>query len=536
MKPRRVLIVGGGSSGWMAAAYLNAAMNRNGKKLVEITLVESPDVPKVGVGEATIPSIHHILSVIGVDIVDFMKSTDATFKQSIKYTNWLHNKGESYHHSFQRFRDSPIDTTGNDWFMSDRSIPFMETVSIQPKLCDMNLSPQMLGPWDFGPPIKYAFHMDAVKFAHFLSKHAIAAGVTHHLEHVSDVEMTEAGTIAAVQCQSGKRLEADLFIDCSGFSALLIEKAMGEKFIDVSQYLLCDQALTMKIPHEHYYPGMVRPYTTATALSNGWIWDIALQNRRAVGYVHSSDFINLEDAEKELRIYEGAHSEELDTHLVKFKVGYRERAWVGNCVAIGLSAGFIEPLESTGLYLSDLAAVMLREHFPMTDDMEQLAYRYNRIIYNRFHEILDFINLHYCLTKRTDSDFWREVQRSERITDRLKAKLEFWKHKPPSDSDFEDQHFPMTPTNGGILQSGFSDVRQAIDTGKVFPATSYEAILYGMDFLGDQNKVKFGNSLHAAKVHPRVANRLAMAPQKLPPHEYWLQHILGMANYNKIRR
>jgi tryptophan halogenase len=160
MKPRKVLVVGGGSSGWMTAAYLNAALNRNGKKLADITLVESPDVPRVGVGEATILSIHHILSVIGVDIVDFMKSTDATFKQSIKYTNWLHNKGESYHHSFQRFRDSPIDTTGRDWYMSDRSVPIMETVSIQPKSCDMNLSPQMLGPGILEHPLNTPSELD----------------------------------------------------------------------------------------------------------------------------------------------------------------------------------------------------------------------------------------------------------------------------------------------------------------------------------------------------------------------------------------
>jgi len=530
MQPRKVLVVGGGSAGWMTAAYLNAALNRNGK-IADITLVESPDVPKIGVGEATIPSIHHILSVIGADIIDFMKSTDATFKQSIKYTNWLHNKGESYHHSFQRFRDAPIDNTGTDWFMSDRSVPFMETVSIQPKICEMNLSPQMMGPWDFGPPIKYAFHMDAVKFALYLNKIAVANGVTHHLDLVEEIEKKEDGNIAAVRCKSGLRLDADLFIDCTGFAALLIEKAMGEKFIDVSQWLLCDQALTMKIPHEHFYPGTVRPYTTATALSSGWIWDIALQNRRAVGYVHSSDFIDLESAERELRQYEGAHTEGLDTNLVKFKVGYRERAWVGNCIAIGLSAGFIEPLESTGLYLSDLAAVMLREHFPMSDDTEQLAYRFNRIMYNRFHEILDFINLHYCLTKRTDSEFWREVQRSERITDRLKAKLEFWKYKPPSDTDFEDQHFPMTPQSGAVVPPGLSDIRQPIDTGQVFPATSYEAILYGMDFLGEEQKALFGNSRHAARVHPKVQNRLSMAPRKLPPHELWLQRILGMANY-----
>lgn len=532
MNPRKVLIVGGGSSGWITAAYLNAALNRNGRKVADICLVESPDVPTVGVGEATIPSIHHILSVVGIDLVEFMKATDATFKQSIKFTNWLKNEGEGYHHSFQRFRDAPIDNTGADWFSSDRSIPFMETVSIQPKLCDMNLAPVMMGRWDFGSPLKFAFHMDAIKFAHFLQKISTAKGVSHLLDHVEDVVVDETGNIQSVKCRSGQVLEADLYIDCTGFAALLIEKAMGVGFVDVSQWLMCDQALTMKIPYEHHYPGHVKPYTTSTALSSGWIWDIGLQNRRAVGYVHASNFISTDEAEKELRAYEGAHSEGLDTRLVKFKVGYRERAWVGNCVAIGLSAGFIEPLESTGLYLSDLAAVMLREYFPMTDDMSQLAYRYNRIIYNRFHEILDFINLHYCLTKRDDSAFWREVQRSERITDRLKAKLEFWQHKGPTDTDFEDQHFPTTPESGAVRPEGFSDVRQPIDTGNVFPASSYEAILFGMDFMGDETAERLGASRHRTQVHPRVAGRLQAAPAKLPPHDVWLKQILQMPNYN----
>ncbi len=532
MKPRKVLIVGGGSSGWMTAAYLNAALNRPGRQVAEISLVESPDVPIIGVGEATIPSINHILSVIGVDLIEFMKATDATFKQSIKFSNWLHNQGESYHHSFQRFREAPIDHTGADWFNSDRSIPFMETVSIQPKICEMNLSPMMMGPWDFGAPLKYAFHMDATKFAHFLQQHSTARGVSHYLDHVDEVLVKDNGNIQAVKCQSGQVLEADLFIDCTGFAALLIEKAMGVKFVDVSQWLLCDQALTMKIPYEHYYPGTVKPYTTATALSSGWIWDIGLQNRRAVGYVHASDFISRDEAEAELRTYEGDHSHDLDTRLVKFKVGYRERAWVGNCVAIGLSAGFIEPLESTGLYLSDLAAVMLREYFPMSDDMEQLAYRYNRIIYNRFHEILDFINLHYCLTKRQDSEFWREVQKSERITERLKAKLEFWQHKAPTDTDFEDQHFPTTPNSGAQRPEGFSDIRQPVDTGNIFPATSYEAIMFGMDFMGDEMAQRHGNSRHHTQVHPNVARRLQAAPSKLPPHDVWLKQILNMQHYN----
>jgi tryptophan halogenase len=162
MQPKRVLIVGGGSAGWMAAAYLNAALNHDGRKVADISLVESPDVPRIGVGEATIPSINHILAVIGIEQREFMRRVDGTFKQSIKFVNWLHNRGEHYYHAFARFTPTPIDDSGRRWLMSNRSVPFMETISAQPKLCEMNLAPQMLGQWDFGAPLIHAFHMNAL--------------------------------------------------------------------------------------------------------------------------------------------------------------------------------------------------------------------------------------------------------------------------------------------------------------------------------------------------------------------------------------
>jgi tryptophan 7-halogenase len=161
MTPRKVLIVGGGSSGWMAAAYLDAALNREGRRVAEISLIESPDVPRIGVGEATIPHINHVLAVIGIDEKEFMRRVDGTFKQSIRYVNWTHNNGDYYHHPFSRYRPSPVDRTAANWLRSDRSIPFTETVSAQPIVCELGLSAQMLGPWDLGPPLTYAFHMNS---------------------------------------------------------------------------------------------------------------------------------------------------------------------------------------------------------------------------------------------------------------------------------------------------------------------------------------------------------------------------------------
>ncbi|HAW92133.1 MULTISPECIES: tryptophan halogenase family protein [unclassified Arsukibacterium] len=534
MQQRKVVIVGGGSAGWMTAAYLNGALNKQGtEQNVLIELLESPDIPRISVGEATIPSMRHLLAVVGVDEREFMQATDATFKQSIKYCNWVHNDSSFYHHPFSSMRVQPIDRAGRDWLKSDRSIPFMETCSAQPIICEMGLAPLMLGKWDMGSRLNYAYHMNAQKFADYLRDFSTARGVVHTLANLTGVDMQGPDKIVAVTTDQQQRLTADLFVDCTGFKAKLIEEKMNVGFEDCSQWLLCDRAITMHLPYDKFYPGMIRPYTTATALSAGWIWDIPMQNQRSVGYVHASQFISIEQAEQELRAYQGPGTEQLKARVVDFKVGRRQGNWRGNCVAIGLSGGFIEPLESTGLYLSDLGAVLLAEHFPYDDqDMDILAGRYNRLMANRFYEILDFINMHYCMTKRTDTAFWREVQKPERITERLKAKLAFWRIKPPSAHDFQDQWYPGMVTTGADTPSSLSaDSRAAIDTGGLWNHESYECILYGMGFLDDECRQRYGPDLPPTSVHPAIIQRLQMARQKLPPHAIWLNRVLGMPEY-----
>ncbi|HEX2138725.1 MAG TPA: tryptophan halogenase family protein [Woeseiaceae bacterium] len=528
MIQRRILIVGGGSSGWIASAYLDAALNRSGNRRAEITVLESPNVPRIGVGEATIPSINHILAVIGIEQHEFMRRVDGTFKQGIKFVNWLDGSGEHYYHAFGRHRPGPIDMSSLNWLMSDRSVPFSETVSAQPAICELTLAPQMLGQWNFGRRLTHAYHMNALKFADYLCELATSRGVKHHLDDMVDVDVAESGDIAAVRTRGGERLEADLFVDCTGFAALLIEKALGVQWVDCSQWLLCDRAVTMQVPYERWYPGYVRPYTTATALSAGWVWEIPLQDKRSLGYVHSSSFVGEDEAQQEIRSFEGSHAQDLDARFLHFKVGHRAKAWVRNCVAIGLSGSFIEPLESTGLYLSDLASVMLAEHFPLDGEMAPLALRFNRVMANRFYEILDFINLHYCLTRRRDTPFWREVRCSKRIHPRLQAKLDFWRSKPPSPADFEDQFFPgrfESPLPSGGLPG---DHRPPIDTAGVFTLSSYEAVLYGMDFLRDECDRWFGNDRPPTVVPEAIAARVYAAPTKLPPHDVWLQRVLGM--------
>jgi tryptophan halogenase len=533
IRPKRVVIVGGGSAGWMAAAYLDAALNQPNRRVAEITLVESPDVPRIGVGEATIPSINHILAVIGINEIDLLRRVDGTFKHAIKYVNWLDGDGDAYYHAFGRRRMQPIDFSASDWLRSDRSIPFSETISAQPALCEACIGPHQLPGNPKVAQFTYAYHMNALKFADYLCEIATSRGVTHYRDHVTEVEMAENGDIAAVRTRGGQRLEGDLFVDCTGFAALLIEQKLGVEWIDCSQWLLCDRATTMHVPYEHHYPGYLRPYTTATALSAGWVWEIPLQDKRSLGYVHSSAFIDDDKAEQEVRAFEGQHSESLDTRIVHFKVGHREKAWVRNCVAIGLSGGFIEPLESTGLYLSDLATVMLSEHFPNHDDMAPLAFRFNRIMADRFYEILDFINLHYCLTRRTDNDYWREVGKPERMHDRVRAKLEFWRSKPPSLLDFDDASFPgelaiPLPSGGGP-----GDHRPPVDTAGVFGLSSYEAILYGMDFLHTECDHWYGKNRPPTQVLGPIAQRVDIAKQRMPNHDDWLQQVCGMPAYPK---
>lgn len=531
MGPKRVLIVGGGLSGWMAAAYLNAALRNNGQRPVEISLIEPPAPGRNDHDEATIPNIKQILAVVGINEIELLKHVDGTFKQATRYSNWLRGTGDFFYHPFDDVRAQPVDRAARRWLMSDRSVAFVETVSPQPVICDLGLAPQPLNAQPGGNNLKYAYHLNAGKFAELLCEIATSRGVRRLVDTVTDIEMANDGNIVALKTENGARLEADLFIDCGGLTALLAEKQMGVDWVDCSQWLPCDRETTLRVDYELHYSGKVRPYTSATAASAGWIREIPLQNRRTISYIHASRYIDAADATRELRAFEGGHAASLDTHTRDFKVGHRAQAWAGNCVSIGDSAGFLEPLESTGLYLSELGTSLLADHFPFGDDMAAHAFRYNRIMSNRFYEILDVVNLHYCLSKREDSEFWREVGKPERVHDRVRAKLEFWTLKIPSKADFVDQRFPgqrePSLTTGPVT----GDRRSPIDTAAVFGLHSYEAILYGMQFLADECDQWFGTKRPGTQVPRYIIEDLQRSPHILPPHDAWLRSIAGMRNY-----
>jgi len=527
-----VAIIGGGSAGWMTAAYLNGALNQQGKRpTIKITLLESPDIPRISVGEATIPSMRHLLAVAGIQEDDFMRAADATYKQSIKYQNWVHEDGTFYHHPFTSFRDQPLDFSGLNWLTSDRSLPFINTCSVQPTMCEKNLAPR--SPVKSMPfQLNYAFHMNAQKFADLLRDVSVSRGVRHVKANLANIALSERQWIDHVTTDTEEKITADLFVDCTGFRGKLIAETLAVDFESYAQYLLCDRAVTLHLPYDRFFPGTIRPYTTATALSNGWVWDIPMQNQRSIGYVHASSFIDKVEAEAELRRYQGPGTEDLSVRFVDFKVGRRKELWKGNCIAIGLAGGFIEPLESTGLYLSDLGAVLLAEHWPHSPQMMQaMANRYNRLMANRYYEILDFINMHYCLTRRTDSDFWREVQKEERINPRLRAKLNLWRQKPPSPHDFEDQWFEGMEAVGETLICSPFGSRVPSDTGGLWNHESYECILYGMHYLPEGPLPPRGSPVVAS----RPSRQVAFALQRLhhfPSHVEWLQNHLGMQAYH----
>lgn len=535
MNTRKVLIAGSGIAAWMTAARLSAVLNRDGRKFAEIRLLSSPDSSVRTLGEMTTSDVVQLLAILGIDHPQFMRRVGGTFRQAGKFVNWLSNSGEYYYHTISTQRPGVVDQSAQRWLKSNRSEPFVETVSAQPRVCELNLAPLMLRRGSLGAPLPYAFHVDQQRLASFLRETSLASGVMQCNGELVDVELGEGGDIAALQSSSGERIEADLFVDCTGSAGLLIGQVSDTARVDFSDRLICDRSLSIEVPYEQHYPGYVRPYTTTTAMSSGWMRDIPLQNSRSVSFVYCSDFLSDDGAEHEIRAAEGPHADALASTLQPFQSGRRMNAWVRNCVAIGAASACVDPLEPSSLYLIDHAADMLAEHFPLGKELSPLAYRYNRIMSNRLYEIVDFANLHYCLTRRTDTDFWREVQRPARIGERLQAKLDYWRIKPPTMADFEDQCFPGQSQQRLPESPVEGDYRAPVDTARLWSGHDYECVLYGMNFLSKECSDWYGSERPDSQVPIHVVERLRSAPQKLPSHAQWLQRFCDMPDYANPR-
>lgn len=435
-KVQTIVVVGGGTSGWLTASYLQTLCTN--ERQFKIILVESPDVGIIGVGESTLPTLKNTLQHLGVDELDFMRKTNATFKQGIKFVNWLDTPTEGqtnyYYHPFSRPQNINGIDAGHCWLSlnKDSSVRYAEGISIQPHLCENLRSPKLPQDRPYVSNLQYSYHLDSALFGSYLRDKSIVKGVERIGEHISDVTLSEEGSIEFLQLASGRRISGDLFIDCTGFKSMLMSK-LEEPFISFKEELLCDRAVAIRLPNEPL--DAFKPYTTSTAMDSGWIWDVPLSNRRGVGYVYSSAFVSDEQAETTLRKHIGYRAEGVNAVKLNMRVGKHRNMWVKNCVAIGLSGGFIEPLEATGIYLIELGAKLLAEYFPIGGVTPILRDKYNALMNSVYQDTMEFIVLHYCTTNREDTSFWKAVKYDAKVPDRLMANLELWKRKPPSIPD-----------------------------------------------------------------------------------------------------
>lgn len=438
-----VLVVGGGTAGWLAACHLAKKLHPGELGGVRVTLVESPDIPTIGVGEGTVPAMRHSLQYLGISETEFIRECEATFKQSIRFDGWMADPQHSYHHVFDYPRRDPVDATPY-WLLQSDGKPYADWVGIQSSLCDQGLGPKQMTQAEYEGVASYAYHLDAGKFADLLTRHATTRlGVEHLKANVQEINLDDNGDIASLETDRLGTLQADLFIDCTGFSSLLLGKALGVEFVNRGDVLLADHALAVQVP----YPDADSPIpcqTIATARSAGWIWDIGLVSRRGTGYVYSSKHIDHDVAERELRDYLrqslGDKADEVSCRRIPMQVGYRERFWFRNCAAIGLSQGFVEPLEATGLLMFDATARMLAEQFPASRElMPLLSERFNQRVRFAWERVIDFIKLHYCISDRDDSSFWRDNRDPASIPQSLQENLSLWRHQVPSEYDFSSR-------------------------------------------------------------------------------------------------
>jgi tryptophan halogenase len=414
---RKIVIVGGGTAGWMTAAPLAQRLGAG----CEIVLVESPEIGTVGVGEATLPTIRYYNASLGLDPADFIRKTQATIKLGIEFKDWGH-VGNRFFHGFGDFGPK-IDKRSPHmhWLhlaRADRNIPSYENWSMATLMARNNR---------FAPPAdnasySYAYQFDAGLYAAYLREYALKRGVQRIEATINEVELrADDGFIAAVKLNDGRRIDGDLFIDCSGFRGLLIEGALQAGYDDWSDQLPCNSALAVpceKVPK-------LTPYTTSTAKAAGWQWRIPLQHRTGNGHVYSNAFTTDDEARRVL--LEGLDGKPLDDpRQLRFVTGRRRKSWLKNCVAIGLSAGFVEPLESTSINLIENAVGMLIQYFPDRDFKPELAYEFNRYMGARYESVRDFIIMHYKLTNRSDSEFWRYCA-NMKIPDSLQHQIELFR-------------------------------------------------------------------------------------------------------------
>ncbi|WP_275887935.1 tryptophan halogenase family protein [Altererythrobacter sp. ZODW24] len=418
----RVVIVGGGTAGWMAAAAMSRYFN-NGERTIEV--IESDAIGTVGVGEATIPPIANFNGMLDINENDFLRATRGTFKLGIEFVNWG-KQGDRYFHPFGTYGQSLHGIDFHQLYLreSERADPG--------NIAQYSMSSMAALHGRFGRPspgakslvsqIYYAFHFDAGLYAKFLRQMAEKQGTVRHEGKIIKVHRDgESGDVASVEMDNGKIVEGDLFIDCSGFRGLLIEDALETGYEDWSHWLPMDRAIAMPTKNV----ASPAPFTRSTAHAAGWQWRIPLQHRTGNGHVFSSQYMEADEAERILK--DSVEGEPIaEPRLLRFTTGMRKKAWNHNVVSLGLSSGFIEPLESTSIHLIQNGIARLFALFPDKQISPVERDEYNRGMRELYEDVRDFIILHYKATQRDDTPFWRYVKDMD-VPDSLQNKMELWR-------------------------------------------------------------------------------------------------------------
>ncbi len=460
---RKIVVVGGGAAGWLTAGVIAAEHVTGDAAGISVTLVESPDVATIGVGEGTWPTMRRTLGKLGISETDFVRNCDASFKQGTRFDGWhTGSDGDRYYHPFSLPLGYATTSLVPNWQARRQRISFADALTTQSHVCAHGLAPKQSGTPEYAAVLNYGYHLDAGKFSQMLQRHCTdVLGVRHILDHVTGINAADDGDIASLDSKQHGLIEGDLFVDCTGFASLLLGKHYGVPFVSRKDALFIDRALAVQVP----YPSSDSPIesqTISTAQSAGWIWDIGLSSRRGVGYVYSSGHLSDAAAESELRAYiepsMGKDAETVTLRKISIDPGHRREFWHRNCVAVGMSAGFLEPLEASALVLVELSAEMISEQLPVTrDTMDIVARRFNDKFRYRWDRVIDFLKLHYVLSERSDTDFWVENRERDSIPASLAELMTLWRRHYPVNADFSQ-------------------------IGEVFSAASYQYVLYGMGF------------------------------------------------------
>ena len=460
---RSIVIVGGGTAGWMTALILARSLIARG---VEITLLESPTVPTIGVGEGSTPWLRGFFERLGIEEAEWMPECHATYKCGITFDGWCTRPGyEKYFHPFA----SPLDNLTMTQFVNNAEarVKGLDVDAdpgrffITAKLAARCLAPKPADNFPFD--VWHGYHFDAALLGEFLHKKAVERGVRYRSCHVTHATVDAQGAIASVVTREGDTIRADLYVDCSGFAGLLIQQTLKTPFISYADNLFNDAAVALPSPIGASIPSE----TVSTALRHGWAWKIPLTNRYGNGYVYSSRFCSANDAEHELREHLGLLESDTPARHLKMKVGRVTEPWNKNCLANGLSQGFIEPLEATALMFIQRTASKFAEVLELGDLSPAAHDRFNRTINELVEGVRDYVVTHYKTNTRTDTEYWRENAANERISDVLKQLYTMW-------------------TRGQSI--GPAVLKQTI--GKGYPLISWYAIMAGMGIFPDQRSLR----------------------------------------------